>query len=287
MSALHLTLIRFASIALTAAILAAFADGSWFLPLVFSLGMAHYALSLRYSASRVVALGHRPTALAGAALLTGAAVVLYAVPVPLVLCFGVHYAFNEGYAGRKLRLGAHGSREGLFPHAAALHGAAYAAVLRHDLGALVSPAVLLGIFAAAYMSFATRLLRGVDASPRELGRDFTFELLSPLAVVVSMFWRIRFFDVLLYHYAFWTLFPMLTRRRPTRWYLEYVGSAVVATLLGLAVLPLGVFGAGGTALYMNQFIFWSYLHITASFALSDLHPTWILRRFAVVPAAAT
>ena len=105
MSASLLILIRFASIALTGALLAALADRPAFLPLVLSLGLAHYALSLRYSASRVAALARRPTALAGAALLTGAAVALYMVPVSLVLCFGVHHAFNEGYAGRTLRRG--------------------------------------------------------------------------------------------------------------------------------------------------------------------------------------
>lgn len=49
--------------------------------------------------------------------------------------------------------------------------------------------------------------------------------------------------------------------------------ALTLSQLGSKLIPLSV-------LY-SQFYFWSYVHITASFALSSAHPEWIVRLFRV------
>jgi hypothetical protein len=51
---------------------------------------------------------------------------------------------------------------------------------------------------------------------------------------------------------------------------------ILSTLFFFALSPAGRLGAGHASLFVSQFVLWSYVHITASFLVSDAQPGWIV-----------
>ena len=70
------------------------------------------------------------------------------------------------------------------------------------------------------------------------------------------------------------------RRSGTSGLTEYAGLSLAFAGVALLLSPLGP-SATRLAMhtYSEQFLVWSYLHITLSFALSDAHPAWTVRLF--------
>jgi hypothetical protein len=65
----------------------------------------------------------------------------------------------------------------------------------------------------------------------------------------------------------------------------YVASSIVVTGLFVLLSPIGPPSTRiGVQLFTEQFLFWSFAHITLSFALSNAHPDWVVRLFRAGPA---
>ena len=88
----------------------------------------------------------------------------------------------------------------------------------------------------------------------------------------------------MYHFVLWTLLPIPQMKAKGRRALE---SYALLTAAGLA-LYYGALITFAPAQFndalifvLGQFYLWSYIHITASFALSAAHPRWIREIFAL------
>jgi hypothetical protein len=95
--------------------------------------------------------------------------------------------------------------------------------------------------------------------------------------------RIRFLDLVMYHFVLWTIWPAFKLRNHGLGSVAAyaVGTAGVA-LLFILLSPIGFrFYFLPGSLYLNNFYPCSYLHITTSFALSTAQPYWITRLFQV------
>ncbi|MFN8641773.1 MAG: hypothetical protein U0802_09000 [Candidatus Binatia bacterium] len=272
---------RCVSLALTAAIYGACRDAPRaFVWGTYSLGFAHYFLALRYSTRQLgqaVATAPQRLLLLALPLLS---VGLYADEVTLVAYFGIHHALNEAYL-RRPGAAAVRSRGWLPAAGTAFHALAYATVLRRDPGFAwvewwwAAPAL---VAAGAWVVLAAKQealpgARLLDTCASEAG--------ALLLLAGSLFVRVAFLAVVLYHFILWALLPVDKLRARGRGALaEYVGLSV--GLIGVALL-LSPLGPGrtpaATAAFSQQFLFWSYAHITLSFALSDAHPAWMARLF--------
>jgi len=249
----------------------------------YSLGFAHYFLALRYSTRQMgQALKTVPQALLllGLALFT---VALYADDFPLVAYFGLHHALNEAYLRRAPAALAPASHRRFHAAAVALQAVAYVTVLRSARGfSWVDAKWLVAALGLALGLFLRELSRLQPRVPARQGLDLcASEVAALLLVVVSLFVRVTFLQAVLYHFVLWALLPLEAMRQRARLGLgEYVGLS--AGLVGMFVLlsPLGPAPTRINAIaFSQQFLFWSYVHITLSFALSDAHPAWMIRLF--------
>jgi hypothetical protein len=108
-----------------------------------------------------------------------------------------------------------------------------------------------------------------------------FELLGLVAVAASFYVNFKFLHIVLYHFVFWSLFPL-----PKIWAAAprsvavYVGLTALLTALFLSLSPIGVpdYRLAGV-LFQEQFKVWSYIHITLSFPLSNANPNWVISLF--------
>ena len=101
------------------------------------------------------------------------------------------------------------------------------------------------------------------------------------AVLASLFVKITFLHVVLYHFLAWAILPFPSLRLRGRGFVTQYAGLTIA-LLGIFL----VFSLPGLFRYslhqsvlMDQFYIWSYIHITGSLALSSTHPDWIVSLF--------
>lgn len=274
-------LVRCVSLAVTAAICGASSEAPrTFVWGTYSLGFAHYFLALRYSTRQMgqaIATGPQRLFLLALVILGGA---LYADGVTLVAYFGLHHALNEAYLRRPARVDER-PRAWLPAAGAAFHAVVYATVLRGDPGfawvawwwagpAVVATGALVVRAAKQEAAGGDRL---IDLCPSEAG--------ALLLLAGSLFVRVAFLEVVLYHFILWALLPVDSIRRRGRGALaEYIGMSTGLVAIALFLSPLGPRSTpAATAAFSQQFLFWSYAHITLSFALSDAHPAWMTRLF--------
>lgn len=276
--------IRLACIVATAGVCVAWRHApSMFVWATYAVGFTHYLLALRYSSGQMRQLLTAPSqvlALLGLGLL---AVALYQTDFPLFLYFGLHHALNEAYL-RRPAAGPPAAMVRLNAAAAAFHAAAYLTALRWAREMVWIDAQLTWIaFAAAAGLLAWTISHtGVATSRRQLLELCAPEATSAALVALSLFIRLTFLEVVLYHFMLWALLPIVRiRRRNSRGGLaEYAALSLALTGVALLLSPLGPSATRLTMhTYSEQFLFWSYLHITLSFALSDAHPAWTVRFF--------
>ena len=274
-------LVRCVSLALTAAICGASSDAPrTFVWGTYSLGFAHYFLALRYSTRQIgqaIATGPRRLFLLALVLL---GVALYADGVALVAYFGLHHALNEAYL-RRPAAAEELPRASLQAAGAAFHAVIYAAVLRGDPGFAWVAWWWAGPTLVATGALVVRAARQETAAGGRLLDLCASEAAALLLLVGSLFVRVAFLEVVLYHFILWTLLPVDKMRRRGRGALaEYVGLSAGLVTVALVLSPLGPGPTPtATAAFSQQFLFWSYAHITLSFALSDAHPAWMTRLF--------
>jgi hypothetical protein len=266
------------------ALIASQTTGILWSSLFWSIAFVHYGLALYYSRRRILAVAQNTSSLVPALLVLSGGGVLYASQFSLLVYFGVHHIFNEVYLlDRKFPVTEGEQRRGLRIAAVFLNAAIYATLLRHysEL-AWIEPAFLLGSLFLFYGLFFYRLnlLRPV-LGVKGMIDSSVFEAFGLVLVLSSFFVRFDLNHIVLYHFIFWSLYPIEKFKKlgdGALW--RYAAISVVMVTGFVLFSPVGA--AGGTVsenLYYQQFIFWSYAHITLSFVLSDAHPAWITRWF--------
>jgi len=279
---------RCSAIAITGVLVWLLGSDRYWVGLVISFGLAHYLLSFYYAAGRMRGLVVSPTLALPLVSLGLLLVVVYFLKFPLEIYFGIHHACNEGYLRRYHRQ-ADGTADPQLPAFRTLfHLAAYLCILRHDAYVGQVPDVWLwlfltgsGLLYARQLLIANQQLQGLSRL-----RDSSVEWLVLAVVGLSLLVKISFLQMVMYHFVLWTIIPVpVLRAAGTHKLIEYallsVGTlglfaALTITQLGSNLVPL-------SAVY-SQFYFWSYVHITASFALSAAHPDWIVQLFRVPQA---
>lgn len=283
------TSLRFVAILITVLIATQVKDVVW-LSLLWSLAFVHYALALFYSRRRMALVASETHSLIPAVGVTLAGAALYLNQFSLLIYFGIHHVFNEVYLwNRTLPVSEDGRRRALRGSAVLLNAFVYAVLLRHysELS-WIDPSLLFAGLLASYGYFFFCLSRlHPSLGLVSLLNSCSFELFGLLLVILSLFTPIDLNHIVLYHFIFWSLYPIDKFYRQGHGELtRYLVVSVV--LLGIFLLfsPMGVSDrAASEYYYYEQFIFWSFVHITLSFFLSDGHPMWITRWFRVRPKA--
>ncbi len=293
-----LTAARLAALAVTAGLMAVLPwdrsagyGASAYLSFVLSLGFAHYAASLIYARRQIDAISkHVATRIALGALLALSAA-MYLLPknqeIALIAYFGVHHVFNEVYLSHRALGTAFAPVVRLRIAAMALNGALYVAVLAREplVAYFAGPkaiSVAVGVTAAA---FVWELMRTSRYVPRaSLANLLSLEVGGAIVAVAVLAFglQLRFIDVVLYHFVFWALYPAI-RIATARGFGPLTRYATLNALLlagAFALSPASVlrYNLVGSP-FLEGFYLFSYLHISASFALSDQHPNWVIALF--------
>lgn len=274
---------RCSAIAITVALVWLLGSDRYWVGLVISFGLAHYLLSFYYATGRMRGLVVNPTLALPLISLGLLLLVVYFLKFPLPIYFGIHHACNEGYLRRYHRQ-TNGTADPQLPAFRTLfHLAAYLCILRHDAyvgqvpeGWLWLFLTLSGLLYARQLLIANQSLQGLSRL-----KDSSVEWLMLAVVGLSLLVKITFLQMVMYHFVLWTIVPIpVLRAAGTHKLIEYALLSVGS--LGLfAALTISQLGSGLVPLssVYSQFYFWSYVHITASFALSAAHPDWIVQLF--------
>lgn len=274
------------SIALTAWLYLGLVEFSLWTPMVFALGFCHYVVAMIYSARPLHRLSTQSYSYLPLLLLLGAGWWLYEIDFPLAIFFAVHHLFNEAYL--KAKIFPEIERAAGSPPAAfllsLLHGSAYFLLV---FSQAMSPWLAIALVVVLLWSLAAYLVRVRPLlqarQPLKALNLVGFECLSVALVPVSFFYQFDFKLIVFYHFVIWGLLPLqhqLATGR-IRQALSYVAISVAVFVPFYLVSPLGP--PAYQVMYMHyaeQFFFWSYFHITISFALSRAHPGWINHWFA-------
>jgi hypothetical protein len=87
--------------------------------------------------------------------------------------------------------------------------------------------------------------------------------------------------MVLYHFVLWTVVPVPVLKRKGKEHLIQYALLSIAILAFFLAMTMGNFVSDFVKLtfWLGQFYIWSYIHITASFALSPAHPLWLVQLF--------
>lgn len=274
---------RCTAIAITIALAWLLGSGNTWIGLVISFGLAHYLLSFYYAAGRMRGLATSPALILPLVSLGVLLAVVYFLKFPLEIYFGIHHACNEGYLRRFHRQGDAVVSAQLPAFRTLFHLAAYLCILRHDPTVAQVPEVWLWLFLALSGFLFMRQLGTENRDQKGLAklRGSSVEWLMLAVVGLSFVVEISFLQMVMYHFVLWTIVPIpLIRSRGTHKLIEYfmISIATLGLFAALTISQLGSSLVPLSSVY-SQFYFWSYVHITASFALSAAHPDWIVRLF--------
>ncbi len=253
---------------------------SAFVTFVFVFSSVHYTLAAFYGRHRIAQALSSPREAFGLVLLTFAALLFFFGRGNLFLLFGIHHVLNEVYLLYR------GAAEGLRAHTRSLRLSAivfnsviYVTLLRHtppatrlDENWLFAALAVSCVFFFANLALARRSFK--DASLADL---CLFEVLGLIAIAASFFVQISLLHVVMYHFIFWSFYPVQSlARQGRRPVIQYVCLNLVLTGAFFLTSPASPFPLRmSDVLFMAQFRFWSMLHILTSFSLSAAHPVWI------------
>jgi hypothetical protein len=276
---------RFFAVALTLCSIYLMDWTAW-MAILWSTAFVHYLLALFYSRKRLFNIGYgKPLFMAIITMAGGW--FLYINEFSLLIYFGVHHVFNEVYLTNRLITSVDTKlRKGLLVSAMLLNACIYAVVLRnYPEISWINDGLLFGLLVASVVAFFYYfLLLKAAAGSRDVSGLATLECMGLVLVVISFFVDIRLNYIVLYHFIFWFFYPMsMFRQRGSAGLGGYVAASVGLLVLFVAVSPISPIADLDKGLsehyFTQQFIFWSYLHITLSFIVSDAHPLWIRRTF--------
>lgn len=276
-------LIQLTSIVVTACLYAAFPISTSWYSLIFSLGFSHYLLSIFYSRRQIGTLISQPHSIVAGLLVIAAGATLYWQHFPLYAYFGLHHAFNEVYLRRRM-LPADADSVTWRTSAVVLHMAVFILIVRAQVSGdkTLTTIMLIAIVISALIYFqqAWRIRRQLT---RQQWLDATaFELIVIALVPVAFYYRFTLEQLVCYHLIFWILYPSVQfiGRRQNTTLMIYLALTIVTVAGFLLISPLGPRQYQvPVRLFYEQFVLWSFIHITLSFALSAAHPDWITRWF--------
>ena len=265
----------------------------WF-TLVASLGFSHYLLAFYYSKQQFLVLARAEQyrfALFALVLLTG---LMYFSQASLPLYFGVHHALNEGYLWRSTRTKDAAQEQVLSASRTLLHFVLYAFILRDNsaLNAVPDAFWACALLLCYGLLFYTLLRRfAAEAGPDwpAVIRYSRFEIVALGVAGLSLLIDITFLQLVVYHFILWTLYPLRSRltQGPVQ-ALNYIGVTIICFAFFLLLSPLGLFAYSlNNSMFYQQFYLWSYIHISASFALSGANPSWVVNLFRPVRQSTT
>jgi len=276
-------LIQLSSMAVTAWLFTAFPISTSWYALIFSLAFSHYLLSIVYSRRQIVQIAAQPHSIIAGLLVIAAGASLYLQHFPLYAYFGLHHAFNEVYIRRRL-LPTGADTTAWRTSAVVLHLAVFVLVVRAQVAgdkALVT-LMLIAIVVSALVYFRQVWRMRRLLTLQQFMDSTLFEIVVIALVPVAFFYRFTLEQLVCYHLIFWILYPtaQFVARRQTTTLLVYLVLTVVTIAGFLLVSPLGPsYYQVPVQTFYKQFILWSFIHITLSFALSAAHPDWITRWF--------
>ena len=294
---LSLTVIRCGAIVVTGLLMAVLLRGNGsglattYYSLVLSLGFAHYAASFIYARRPLRALGTTAFATFALVALAAANVALYLVPknqaLVLLLYFGIHHVFNEAYLSHRSLGSRFAGISRLRGVALLLNAVLYLCILSRDplISDYFDARVVVPLLIVVAAAFAVELKRTAPSLDRaQLTNLASLEVLGAgVAVLVLAFGlHVGFLDLVLYHFVFWAFYPALRMAlaKNYRAVARYAGLNAALLAASLAVSPAGLWPYPLTgSLFLGAFYFFSYVHIGASFAISDQHPGWIIGLF--------
>lgn len=262
---------------------------------VIAIGLSHYALSFVYSRRQMGELLKRPSSYLPVALLVPVTAAMIFLDGPatlfLVLYFGLHNALTETYFMNK----ALGDRDepkmrGLALWRLSWNVLAFLVILWGRLGldksSLLISLVTAGAILAGYGTVQRIWFLRDRLSRQALVDQLAFEALLAGLLFASFFMpEVSFAQFVLYHFVMWLFIPLPgLARSGARPLATYFGATVVIFMTVLAITPL-IFDKVAIPIpqLVDQLYLWGYIHISASFALSNLNPRWITRFFLDAP----
>jgi hypothetical protein len=282
---------RLLGLLITLALTLTITEYSYWLALLIGVGFVHYALSFYYASARMRELGSDPDAAVLLLSLAGLFAAVYFLGFSLEVYFGLHHAFNEAYLKRASNADKSGTSTELAPLRCLLHLALYFCILRNDPRLAEFPALLLWIFAGATAVAYVLKLRALSKAKgiSVVWSDHSVELGMLAVLLLSFYFRITFFQFVLYHFVIWTLLPIPAMKARGEGHLQQyllLTAAGLALYFGAITVVAPTQFSATLTVVLSQFYLWSYIHITASMALSSAHPQWLVRLFQRGPAAA-
>jgi len=252
--------------------------------IVFTLGICHYALALVYSQKQINQVLKQSYSLLPLAAIICMGTLFYKYPLPLVIFFGVHHAFNEIYLLDRTVPGQDPLKlKTLRTTGVLFHLLAYLFILRNHVDLSHYPAqVFGGLTLVCLIAFAVLFMKLYPGlKPQEIINNCAGEIATVFLIGVSLFIKLTFLQVVLYHFLFWMIYPLpnLIKHNKPQFH-RYLSVTILMHALIFAISPLGLVGYEiHGSVFSSQFYIWSYLHITLSLALSDANPQWIANWF--------
>ncbi|MBC7998745.1 MAG: hypothetical protein IAF58_12425, partial [Leptolyngbya sp.] len=204
--------------------------------------------------------------------------------------FGFHLVFNEIYLLHRTNLRPLWHRLGLLRTASCVFSLLlYAIAVRQvffGFQFIYMPVCVLA--AAAGIVFLYALIKARPALTTKTFIDLcSLEIMACVIVGISMFTKIGVFEVVLYHITLWGIYPMTKMWKSPKAVISYVFYNVLGFMTMLHLSPLSAWPYHFTFLQMlDQFKFWSFVHIFTAISISSAHPDWIIRLLQPTPALA-
>lgn len=283
------SLLRFASLAIVIATNFVVPKSSNFMIVVMCATFVHYTLGYLYSRKQLLwTVAERRSSL-GLALLTIAALLCSRGNLNLLgAVFGFHLVFNEIYLLHRTNLRPLWHRLGMLRTSSCVFTILlYVIAVRQvfpGMQSLYTPACVLT--ASAGLVFLYSLWK---ARPVLTTKNFidlcSLEVMAAIVVGISMFTKVGVFEVVLYHITLWGIYPLTKMWKSPKAVGLYVFYNVLGFLALMHVSPLSTSPMHFTMMQMmDQFKFWSFVHIFTAMSISSAHPDWIIRLLQPNPA---
>lgn len=257
-----------------------------FFDTLFVIAMAHYILSVVYSAKSFKSALKSPRRFIPLAALVGAAVAMWEFGFSLVLLFLPHHIFNEVYCSKN-EMSARGIKvdPALITSGLTLHAFIF---MRLAAMEQFGPIPLNDDVVTAGMIISAGWFAGALWSMKSELRNFWFfavvissEVVSSIALSIQAgTLRNYFYQLILFHVVFWIFYP-LTKQLGQRDFGgagRYVAANIAALAFAFAISPLSPLAVHCSSFVWHQLFFlFSMVHIMMSFAASRANPMWVIK----------
>ena len=258
---------------------------------VYSLAFGHYFMALIFSKKQIRQIMAEPGfAWKAAGLLALGGLIYYRQWLPLLLYFGIHHALNEVYQLERVTSRKMNPDFASFRYAGiAVSLSVFLFLVRKQLfldrAHPENPFPVAWLAGAVIVSYAVYFYRfrriAMTMSRTERIDNCAAEIVYLALIFVSMHHQIRSNDVVAYHFIYWMIQPLPTLSKDgAAEVTKYIGATALLFFVFFIVSPLGPIPYPlRESWFHKQFIFWSYFHITLTFALSNSNPRPLVNFF--------